>query len=205
MLRQRGCTVIPLADLIAYRLGRLDQLPPRPVVITADDGHRSVFESMKPAIERHRLPVTLFIYPSAISNASYAMTWPQLQGLQDTGLFTVESHTYWHPNFAVEKRHRAPEDFHRFANDQLRKSRRVLEQRMGRPVTVLAWPFGLTDAGVMAQAAEAGYVASFTLGAKAASKADPVQALPRYLMVDAIDARRLGRLLDDAHAQGVTP
>ena len=54
---------------------------------------------MKPLIERERIPVTLFSYPSAISNASYAMTWEQLAALKATGLFSIESHSYWHPNF----------------------------------------------------------------------------------------------------------
>jgi peptidoglycan/xylan/chitin deacetylase (PgdA/CDA1 family) len=73
-------------------------------VITADDGHESVFTEMAPLVREYGVPVTLFIYPSAISNAPYAMTWEQLAALDRTGLFGIESHTYWHPNFKTEKR-----------------------------------------------------------------------------------------------------
>jgi Polysaccharide deacetylase len=48
--------------------------------------------------------VTLFVYPSAVSNAAYALTWEQLRELQATGLVDIQSHTYWHPNFREEKR-----------------------------------------------------------------------------------------------------
>ena len=72
--------VIPLADWVAWRRGELAALPPRAVVLSADDGHRSQVEVMAPLLERG-WPLTLFVYPSAISNASYAMTWTQLREL----------------------------------------------------------------------------------------------------------------------------
>lgn len=50
-----------------------------------------------PSSAEHEVPVTLFVYPSAISNATYAMTWEQLDTLHRTGLFDIGSPTYWHP------------------------------------------------------------------------------------------------------------
>lgn len=199
VLQDGGCTVIPLAQLVAWRLGRRETLPPRPVVLSVDDGHRSVHEQMAPLLAERRWPVTLFVYPSAISNAAYAMRWAQLRELLAQGHYTVESHTYWHPNLLRERRSRSAEDFQRFAEFQLRRSRAVLEDRLGQPVTRLAWPFGLFDAGLMALAAEAGYEAAFALGGRPSTRADPVHGLPRHLMVDSIDARQLARLLAQAH------
>ena len=40
--------------------------------------HTRITPDMFPLIQRLKIPVTLFIYPSAISNADYAMTWAQL-------------------------------------------------------------------------------------------------------------------------------
>lgn len=199
VLQASGCTVIPLAQLVAWRLGRDATLPLRPVVLTVDDGHRSVYEQMAPLLAERRWPVTLFVYPSAISNAAYAMRWAQLRELLAQGHYTVESHTYWHPHLLRERRSRAPEDFRRFAEFQLRRSRVLLEERLGQPVTRLAWPFGLFDEGLMAQAAQAGYEAAFGLGGRPCTRTDPVHGLPRHLMVDAIDARQLAQLLAQAH------
>jgi peptidoglycan/xylan/chitin deacetylase (PgdA/CDA1 family) len=193
-IRELGCQVIPLADLVAYRLGQRPDLPPKAVVLTADDGHRSVFEVMAPLLHETHWPVTLFIYPSAISNARYAMRWEQLRELQDTGPFNIQSHTYWHPNLVRERRGRPPDDFRRFAELQLTRSKAVLQERMGQAVNLLAWPFGMSDEGLMAQAS-AHYQAAFGLGNRPCTRADPVFNLPRYLMVDAIDARQLTRLL----------
>lgn len=200
-IREAGAHVVPLRDLIAWRLGRLATLPARPVVITVDDGHRSVHEVLAPMLRGTAWPITLFIYPSAISNASYAMRWEHLQALQHSGQYTIESHTYWHPNLVKERRQQAPDDFERFARNQLRRSKAVLETRMGRPVRAMAWPFGMVDDGLMRMAAEEGYEASLALGNRACTREDPVQALPRHLMVDAVSGSQMRRLLDTTFNQ----
>lgn len=194
-IQQAGAHVIPLADLVAHHQGKLASLPPKSVVITIDDGHRSVYEEMAPMVEKLAWPMTLFIYPSAISNASYAMRWEQIKKLQDTGHYNVQSHTYWHPNLVKERKQQSPADFERFATNQLVRSRKVLQERMGQPVSYLAWPFGMLDEGLMNMAAAAGYQTSLALGNKPCVKSDPIQALPRYLMVDELSGKRLSQIL----------
>ena len=102
-IRENGYRFAPLRSVVEYVMGNGPPPPPHSVVITADDGHRSVYTDMLPLVKRDRIPVTLFIYPSAISNASYAMTWEQLAQLKATGLFTIESHTYWQVPFAYRR------------------------------------------------------------------------------------------------------
>lgn len=184
-LRSNGYTVIPLQRLVAWKLGKAPPPPAKSVVLVADDGHRSVYTELLPRLKQHRLPVTLFIYPSAISNASYAMTWTQLQEMQATGLVDIQSHSYWHPNFRIEARRLSPEAWRTFVLDQLGRARTVLQQHMGKPVDLLAWPFGLHDAALEALAMEAGYVAAFGLGGRPVTSADRRFALSRILMTDA--------------------
>ncbi len=186
-LHDQGYTVVPLRQVVNALQGRGAPLPPKPVVITVDDGHRSVFSDMRPVIEREKIPVTLFIYPSAISNAAYAMTWPQLAELRDTGLFDIQSHTYWHPNFKIEKRRLSPEAYQTFVRTQLEKSRATLKKHLGgdADIDMLAWPFGIYDEELMAAAHAAGYVAAFSIDSRHARASDRPLALPRLLMVDA--------------------
>jgi len=205
MIERLECTVIPLADWVAWRRGERATLPPRAVVLTADDGHRSQFEVMAPLLHARGWPLTLFVYPSAISNASYAMTWPQLRELLAEPGFTVQSHTFWHPNLLQERRRLSPDAFQRFAADQLRRSLEVIEQRLSQPVSLLAWPFGLSDEALWKQAAECGYQAAVTLGNRSASMHDPLYAVPRHLIVDSVDERQLAARLTAAFASGETP
>jgi hypothetical protein len=87
-MREHGYHFIPLSRYVAYKMGKAPSLPPRSVIVTIDDGNETVFTEALPLIEKYRIPVTLFIYPSAISNARYAMTWKQLRTLKSTGLLT---------------------------------------------------------------------------------------------------------------------
>ncbi len=183
-LKDNGYTVIPLQDLVSYLQGKTSSLPEKSVVITADDGKKSVYTYMLPLAKKYNIPVTLFIYPSAISNASYAMTWQQLKELKDTGLFDIQGHTYWHPNFKTEKKKLSEADYQKLVDTQLVKSKKVLEDKLNINVTLLAWPFGIYDDYLEKQAQQAGYVAAFSIDDRLASRSENMMSQPRYLMVE---------------------
>jgi len=143
--KDNGYEVIPLRELVDYYLGKRQFPPSHSVVITADDGHISVYRDMLPLVRKYHIPVTLFIYPSAISNASYAMTWGQLRELKETGLFDFQSHTFWHPNFKKEKKRLIPAEYENFVAMQLKKSKEKLEKELNVRVDMLGWPFGIYD------------------------------------------------------------
>ena len=195
-LHDNGYTVIPLRRLVDHYLGKAPAPPPKSVVIVADDGHKSVYEYMLPVIRRYRYPVTLFIYPSAISNAKYAMTWDQLRELKKTGLFDLQSHTYWHPNFKREKRKLTPEAYEKLVETQLKKAKVKIESETGGQVNLLAWPFGIYDDYLLKKAAQAGYVATFTIERRHATPSDPVMKLPRYLLINADSGKAFSQLLE---------
>jgi peptidoglycan/xylan/chitin deacetylase (PgdA/CDA1 family) len=50
-------------DLTAFRDAQLTEraLPARPVLVTFDDGYRSVFEMARPLLRRYRIPATVFV------------------------------------------------------------------------------------------------------------------------------------------------
>lgn len=193
-LSQNGYAVIPLRQLVDSYLGKENPPPFKSLVITADDGHRSIYTDMFPLLKRHQIPATLFIYPSAISNASYAMTWGQLKEMKASGLLDFQSHTLWHPNFKKDKERLDPSEYERLVEMQLTKSREKLERELNIKVDMLAWPFGICNDGLINKALEVGYVATFTMERHHASTADNVRALPRYLITPS-DRGAFGRIL----------
>jgi peptidoglycan/xylan/chitin deacetylase (PgdA/CDA1 family) len=192
-MREHGYHFIPLARYVAYKMGKASPPPPRSVIITMDDGHESVYTRALPLIEKYRIPVTLFIYPSAISNASYAMTWKQLRTLKATGLFDIQSHTYWHPNFKIEKRRLTPSQYNKFVDNQFRRSREVLDKKLSINVSMLAWPYGIFDKELIQEATKDGYTAAFALDGRHAGDSDNIMEISRYLVTD----RDSGRLFED--------
>lgn len=195
-LHDNGYKVIPLRKLVDYYRGKAPAPGPKSVVIAADDGHKSVYSDMLPIIKKYRYPVTIFAYPSAISNAKYAMTWDQLRGLSKTGLFDIQSHTYWHPNFKKERRRLSKPALDAFVMMQLKKSKSRLETQLGTEVNMLAWPFGIYDDYLISKAVQAGYVATFTIERHHATASDSVLKLPRYLMVNADSGKAFVQLLE---------
>lgn len=183
-LKDNHYTVIPLRTVVNYFSGKGPQPPDRSVVITVDDGHKSVFTEMQPLVKKHHIPVTLFIYPSAISKATYAMTWEQLIQLKQTGLFDIQGHTYWHPNFKREKKKLSPAKYQEFVKVQLSKSKNVLDKKMNATIDLLAWPFGIYDDELEKAAVNAGYVMAFSIDARGASKSEKPMEQPRFLIVE---------------------
>lgn len=195
-LHENGYKVIPLRRLIDHYLGKAPTPSPKSVVIVEDDAHKSVYSEMLPIIRKYRYPVTVFTYPSAISNAKYAMTWDQLRDLKKSGLFDIQSHTYWHPNFKKERKKLSPQALDSIVISQLRKSKARLETELGGHVDMLAWPFGIYDDYLIKKASEAGYVATFTIERRHAVSSDSVMKLPRYLLVNADNGKAFVQLLE---------
>lgn len=182
-LKSNGYTVISLDSAIKYLKGEFTSIPAKSVVITVDDGHKSVYYDMAPLVIKYRIPVTLFIYPSAISRATYAMTWEQLRKLEATSFFRVESHTYWHPNFKREKKKLSPDEYAKFVDKQLSGAKQILEEKMGHEIKYLAWAFGIYDNELEAKAIQSGYVAALTIDRAHASSSKKITSQPRYMVV----------------------
>lgn len=147
----------------------LSPTPERTVVVTFDDAYLSVLELAYPILASLGLPGTVFAvtdfaadgrplrwarrkqWGAAYDDELRGLTWAQLGRLADAG-WEVGSHTRTHPRLT---RLSDPE-----LDRELRESRATCEQALGRPCRSLAYPFGDTDARVVAHAAEAGYEAA---------------------------------------------
>jgi len=193
-LSDHGYAVISLRQLVDSYQGKRHALSSKALVITADDGHKSVYTNMFPLLKKYRVPATLFIYPSAISNASYAVTWGQLKEMKESGFLDLQSHTFWHPNFKKDKQRLKPPEYERFVEMQLRKSKEKLERELHIKVDMLAWPFGISNDELINRALEAGYVATFTMERHHASGTDNIRSLPRYLITHS-DKGAFGKIL----------
>jgi peptidoglycan/xylan/chitin deacetylase (PgdA/CDA1 family) len=68
---------LSLLELLAIRRGEAP-LPPRAVMVTFDDGYRSVAEHAWPIMQRHGVPLTLFVPTAFPSDPSRAFWWDRL-------------------------------------------------------------------------------------------------------------------------------
>lgn len=183
-LAKDGYTVVPLTQALDVLLRRTPP-PAHPITaITIDDGHESVYRVLFPIVKARHIPATLFIYPSAISNAHYALTWEQLREMRASGLVDIQCHTYWHPDFRKEKKKQDAASYTKFVDMQLTKSRAKLDSELGTHIDLLAWPYGIYDADLEAAAQHAGYRAAFAYDGLVAHIGDDPFAIHRIPIPD---------------------
>lgn len=106
------------------------------VVITFDDGSHDFHEVVLPLLVQYRVPALLYLATGWVDgNGGRAVTWPQLREAADTGLVTVGAHTHSHVSLS-----RASEGE---AEQELRRSKELVEDRLGLPCRHFAYPFAV--------------------------------------------------------------
>ena len=198
LLKDNGFTFVPLKEAVEYLQGKRATLPPKPVVLTADDGWESVYTYMFPIVKKLNIPITLFIYPESISSSKNFLTWDQLKELKNSALVDIQGHTYSHPNFKVAKRKLSPTAYEQFVQKELFTSKKILEDKIGIKVTLLAYPFGIYNEYLESEAAKAGYVMAFTIGYHTANRSFKPMEQPRFMIVDKLDDQTFKIILSSA-------
>jgi peptidoglycan/xylan/chitin deacetylase (PgdA/CDA1 family) len=185
-LQAAGYHAITAARLYgALERGR--RLPPRPVLITFDDGYRDVLWNASPELERLHMPAVAFVITARISDGDPSfLTWPQLLVLEQRG-FTIGSHTVHHLELTL-----LPP---REALAELVRSRQALRRHLHRPVRFFAYPAGRVDAQVLPLVRKAGYLLAFTTAPGDLQRASEPFLLHRYEVLDTTGVRGLKALL----------
>lgn len=145
-LRENDYTAISFQQLEeTFRDG--EDLPPRPVIITFDDGHDEHASIAAPILSRFNLTATFFIHTGFIGQVN-SMTWDDVRELARRG-FEIGSHTRTHPHLTALSDRQLVEE--------LEGSKEDIKRELGIEPEVVAYPFGDCDARVVAAAEEAGY------------------------------------------------
>ena len=148
-----GCITITPDELYAGLRGEIE-LPPKPVLITFDDGYLDNYRNAFPILKKYGLRATIFIIPAFTSVQPGYMTWEQLKEMEQSGI-TIESHTLTHP-----KLEELPDDEIR---SELLNSKTLLEQNLGHPIEFLAYPTGTYNLHIAGIAQDIGYKGAFTI------------------------------------------
>jgi peptidoglycan/xylan/chitin deacetylase (PgdA/CDA1 family) len=159
------------ADTFVSGLTAPARLPHRAALLTFDDAHISVLRDALPLLRRHGFPAVCFV-PTAFVGGTNSFdlgiepiepvcTWDELAELERHGV-SAQSHSRSHPWLSLLS-----------AGDRERElveSRRAIEERLDRAVTLFAYPYSdacLSAGGIDAEVAAAGYRAAFLCGGEA--------------------------------------
>lgn len=147
-LAKNGYNPISLDTMIAGLYGH-STLPPKPIIITFDDGYIDLYFNAFPILRKYGFHAVAFI-PTGLIGTKYYASWGQLQELESSGLFSFEAHSVSHANLPS------------LSEDQLiyevTESKKNLQSKFGVPVNFIAYPYGTSNGAVVEAVKKAGYV-----------------------------------------------
>lgn len=124
IIRQIGARGCSIADALVA--------PSNAVAISFDDGDLGQAVRAFPALAKHNMTATFFVVTSWVGTANYA-SWDQLREMCAAGM-SIQSHTHSHP-FLSELNAAA-------LRDELRRSRDILDEKLGQRTSMIAFPGG---------------------------------------------------------------
>ena len=181
-IRQLGITVISWADFVAWKNGN-GAIPAKSLLLTFDDGWKSVYTDALPVLRELNYPFTLYLYKNYVDGGGKALTTPMIREMLTAGA-TLGSHSVSHPYPQGVKKARklGPEAFDAFLRFEMGESKHFLESSFGVPVTSYAYPGGYVTEEMHPLAKEFGYTHCVTVVPGKVTRATPDATLPRYMI-----------------------
>jgi peptidoglycan/xylan/chitin deacetylase (PgdA/CDA1 family) len=141
------------ATAVANTVGELVEAPGLGrFALSFDDGHESSYSEIFPLLAERGWRGTFFVIAGWVGEPN-AVTWGQLRAMADAGM-EIGSHSLTHPFIHTL----TPAEIRR----EFEESKRMLEDGIGRAVTVASLPRGSAAPGTAAIVAELGYRAFCT-------------------------------------------
>jgi peptidoglycan/xylan/chitin deacetylase (PgdA/CDA1 family) len=194
-LATEGYQPVTAADLAASRSGR--PLPPRPVVLTFDDAYTDFYTAALPILRKHGFRAALYVPTAYVGGTTRfngslgeesrpVLSWQALRDIAAEGV-EVAAHSHTHPQLD-----RVPAEV---VSEEVARSRRLLEDKLGLAVDGFAYPFGYWNPGTRAAVAAAGYRYAFVVSELTTAPEDDMLTLPRLTVNAGIGVAGLARLL----------
>jgi peptidoglycan/xylan/chitin deacetylase (PgdA/CDA1 family) len=185
-LKRHGYHTVTQQELFAALMCG-ERLRRKPIMITLDDGYRDTYTQASPILQRLGMRATAYVITGRISGADKSfLTWRQVHGLERRGV-EIASHTVSHRGLPLLS------DAEAF--DELVRSRKTLERKLGHRVPWLAYPFGAYDPRIESLARRAGYLLATTTELDARQSARRPLALPRLRVLDTTGVSGLAAVL----------
>lgn len=160
-LKDNGYRVITpeiLLDFLKYRA----QIPKKSVLITIDDGYKSVYTIARPILEQYGFTATVFVYTDYVGISKKAMSWDDLKTLKSQG-FAIGSHTVAHSDLTQKMPSETDDDFNKRIIKEIFESKKIIDQKLGQKTQYLAFPFGRYNKDLLPIVKSAGYRLAVTV------------------------------------------
>ncbi|OUC16717.1 MAG: polysaccharide deacetylase [Alkalinema sp. CACIAM 70d] len=188
-IRDKNLTPISLDQLMVHlRTGM--PLPPKPILLTFDDGYEGHYTHVYPLLKKYNYPAVFSIYTAKVGKkmGRSSLNWEQVREMAKDPLITIASHSVTHPA-----------DLTKIPEEQLKteitESKQVLERELGIPIHYFTYPEGKYNQQVANLVQQAGYSAALTMNDLDERLAGQSESL---LAIGRIGQSRIAEMLDQA-------
>jgi peptidoglycan/xylan/chitin deacetylase (PgdA/CDA1 family) len=155
-LQTAGYTGITLEDLVRH-LAEGAPLPPKPIILTFDDGYIDNLLYAFPLLRQYGFPGTFFVITGFLDEGRPGyISWEQARLMQEGGM-DIQSHSVSH-----EELRQKPAEY---LVSEITGSQQAIEERLQKPARFFAYPFGRYDQQAIEVLRAAGYWAAVTTAA----------------------------------------
>jgi peptidoglycan/xylan/chitin deacetylase (PgdA/CDA1 family) len=195
LIVESGRTALIVSDLCSALCGDAT-LPSRPVVITFDDGFADFADAVAVLATRY-LPSTLYVTTGALAGRgsrppnmaippARMLDWSQLAELSELGV-EIGGHTHTHRQLDTLG--------DRAVDDEIRRSKGMLEDKLGREVPSFAYPHGFQSRRTRRVVASVGHRSACAVMNEFSSDSDRIFALARLTVCATTTLAQLGAWL----------
>lgn len=191
-LKDFGYNVISMKKYLDF-LDGVDSIPDNSVIITIDDGYRSVYNIAFPLLKKYNFPATVYIYSvffGGRNNLNEGIIKEMTKHNIDFGC-----HSWTHPILTKRKSSWSDEDYLSFLEKEIIKSKIFFESKLKMGFETFAYPYGLYSKEVIYIIKKAGYRAAFSVVPGMNVSNTNRYALYRTLIFNSTDTKKLKEIL----------
>lgn len=167
------------ADELKKSLSKKGSIPDGAVLITFDDGYRSIYSEAFPRLKERSWPFVIFVNskPHDEKNPRY-LSWDQLREMAKNGA-TIANHTDSHPHMI---RRKSAEDHRQWLSRmeaEIDFAEKRIKKEVGKSTHMFAWPYGEYNRDLRLLLKKKKYL-GFGQQSGPVSKYSDLQVIPRF-------------------------
>lgn len=167
------------------------------VLITIDDGNRSVYTAYKEVFKPNKIPIAIALYNSSIGKCKYLLSWEQIDELYINGT-EIMAHGY----FSHELYDSLYETNRKVFRQEIYSPKNIFKERYNNSLIAFAYPCGTYGNCAINEIGNAGYKMAFTVKPGRVeipyTNNSSIYLLPRYMIVRTKYKNQLNHIISDS-------
>ena len=186
-IKDSNLNVISMADFIEWKRGERE-LPKSNIMITIDDGWKSIYLIAYPILKELDFPFTVGLYTNFIESGKLSLSKEMIKEMMQSGM-TISSHSVSHPLPSANKDKRTTDEpsYLSFLKDEIGTSKESLEKAFDTKISTYIYPGGYFTQEMFPILRSFSYEYAFTVKPGKITRDSKDLQLPRYVILGTTD------------------